>query len=106
MPAILSVPVDTSRFASYFSHFPVRIHKDTSIIDEVTHDAIDVCTPQDSKERKQALYRHSNPYGNPYALCHGECDITKLRFFVQVVELIWIDDGEPEKTDTSREASN
>ena len=93
MPAILSTPIDTSKVASYFSYLPVRIHKETAAIDSATLDAIDICAPEGSKERKQAFYRHTNPFGNPYALCHGECDIEKLKFFVKVVEMIWIDDG-------------
>jgi hypothetical protein len=93
MPAILSTVIDTSRVPSYFSYLPVRIHKETTAIDLATHDAIEACSPLGSKERRQAIYRHSNPFGNPYALCHGECDIEKLNFFVKVVELIWIDDG-------------
>jgi hypothetical protein len=94
MPAVLSTIVDTARVPSYFSYLPVRIHKETAAIDKATHDAIEACAPPGSKERRQAFYRHSNPFGNPYALCHGECDIEKLRFFVKVVEMIWIDDGQ------------
>lgn len=93
MPAVLSSVVDTSRVPSYFSYLPVRIHKETDAINLATQDAIETCAPVGSKERKQALYRHNNPFGNPYALCHGECDIEKLKFFVKVVEMIWIDDG-------------
>jgi hypothetical protein len=58
-----------------------------------THDAIHMYVPPGSKERSQALYRHSNPPGNPYALCHSECDIEKLKFFVKDVEIILIDDA-------------
>lgn len=93
MPCVLSIPIDTSKVASYFSYLPVRIHKETTAIDSATFDAIEYCAPEGSKERKQALYRHSNPFGNAYALCHGECEIEKLKFFVKVVEMIWIDDG-------------
>lgn len=94
-----STPIDTSQLSTYFSYLPVRIHKETAIIDKATHDTIETCAPDGSKERKQALYRHSNPYGNPYALCHGECDIAKLKFFVEVVEMIWIDDGKHRTVD-------
>lgn len=59
-----------------------------------TRDAIETCSLPGSREHSQAIYRHTNPYGNPYALCHGECDIRKLEYFVKVVEMIWIDDGE------------
>ncbi|KAF9459022.1 isoprenoid synthase domain-containing protein [Collybia nuda] len=93
----LSTPIDTSRVSTYFSYLPVRIHKEIAAIDNATHDAIETCAPEGSKERKQALYRHTNPYGNPYALCHGECDIKKLEFFVKVVEMIWIDDDVTEE---------
>lgn len=93
MPAILSIPVDTAKAPSYFSYLPVRIHKEVDAIEKATLEAIEYCAPERSKERMQALYRHSNPFGNPYALCHGECSIEKLKFFVKVVEMIWIDDG-------------
>lgn len=93
MPVILSTPVNTALIPSYFSYLPVRIHKEVAAIDAATFHAIETCAPIGSKERKQAIYRHTNPYGNPYALCHGECDIKKLEWFVKVVELIWIDDG-------------
>jgi len=93
MPTTLSVPIDTTKVASYFSYLPVHIHKDVDAIDRATLEAIEFCAPEGSKERMQALYRHSNPFGNPYALCHGECNIEKLKFFVKVVEMIWIDDG-------------
>lgn len=93
MTGILSRPIDTSKVANYFSYLPVHIHKDTDAIEKATFEAIKFCAPSGSKERKQAVYRHSNPFGNPYALCHGECDIEKLKFFVKIVEMIWIDDG-------------
>ncbi|KAF8982900.1 hypothetical protein BDQ17DRAFT_1261850 [Cyathus striatus] len=92
MVPIHSIPVDTSRVLSYFSYLPVRIHKEVAAIDAATMDAIERCTALGSKEYKQSLYRHSNPFGNPYALCHGECNIGKLKYFVKIIELIWIDD--------------
>ncbi|KIJ52299.1 hypothetical protein M422DRAFT_156173 [Sphaerobolus stellatus SS14] len=97
MAPILSTVVDTSLIPSYFSYLPVRIHKEVAAIDAATFHAIETCAPIDSKERKQAIYRHTNPFGNPYALCHGECDIKKLEWFVKVVELIWIDDDVTEE---------
>ncbi|KIJ42381.1 hypothetical protein M422DRAFT_254464 [Sphaerobolus stellatus SS14] len=97
MPRLLSEVIDTSRIPSYFSYLPVRIHKEVAAIDAATFDAIEACAPPASKERKQAIYRHTNPYGNPYALCHGECDIKKLEYFVKVVEMIWIDDDVTEE---------
>jgi len=87
------MPTDTTKVANYFSYLPVRIHKEVDAIERATFEAIKFCAPKGSKERKQALYRHSNLFGNPYALCHPECDIEKLKFFVKVVEMIWIDDG-------------
>ncbi|KAF8966743.1 isoprenoid synthase domain-containing protein [Flammula alnicola] len=97
MAPVLSKVVDTSLVPSYFSYLPVRIHKDVEAIDAATWDAIETCAPPGSKERIQAVYRHTNPYGSPYALCHGECDITKLEYFVRVVEMIWIDDDVTEE---------
>ncbi|KAF8967666.1 isoprenoid synthase domain-containing protein [Flammula alnicola] len=97
MAPVLSKIVDTSLVPSYFSYLPVRMHKDVEAIDAATWDAIETCAPPGSKERIQAVYRHTNPYGNPYALCHGECDITKLEYFVKVVEMIWIDDDVTEE---------
>ncbi|TFK35720.1 isoprenoid synthase domain-containing protein [Crucibulum laeve] len=97
MAPILSTVINTSHVPSYFSYLPVRIHNDAAAIDEATLHAIETCAPVGSKERSQAIYRHSNPHGNPYALCHGECDIEKLKFFVKVVELIWIDDDVTEE---------
>ncbi|KIJ35656.1 hypothetical protein M422DRAFT_262056 [Sphaerobolus stellatus SS14] len=97
MSSLLSQVIETSRIPSYFSYLPVRIHKEVAAIDAATFDAIEVCAPPASKERKQAIYRHTNPYGNPYALCHGECDIKKLEYFVKVVEMIWIDDDVTEE---------
>ncbi|KAF8816053.1 terpenoid synthase [Phlegmacium glaucopus] len=97
MPTILSTPIDTTTVANYFSYLPVRIHKEVDAIERATLEAIEFCAPKGSKEHKQALYRHSNPFGNPYALCHGECDIEKLKFFVKVVEMIWIDDDVTEE---------
>ncbi|KAF9002154.1 isoprenoid synthase domain-containing protein [Cyathus striatus] len=97
MVPIHSIPVDTSRIPSYFSYLPVRIHKEVAAIDAATMDAIERCTAPGSKEYKQAIYRHSNPFGNPYALCHGECNIEKLKYFVKIIELIWIDDDVTEE---------
>jgi len=90
---MLSKAVDSKIVPSYFSYLPVRIHPDTAIIEQTTFGTIEVCSAPETKERKQAVYRHGNPYGNPYALCHGECDIGRLKLFVKVVEMIWIDDG-------------
>ncbi|KDR67279.1 hypothetical protein GALMADRAFT_147274 [Galerina marginata CBS 339.88] len=93
----MSTPIDTCKVPSYFSYLPVRIHKETVAIDGATHDAIKYCAPEGSKERQQAIYRHSNPFGSPYALCHAECDLEKLEFFVKVIEMIWIDDDVTEE---------
>jgi hypothetical protein len=95
--ATLSNPINTGLIPSYFSYLPVRIHKEVDAIDAATLDAIEICAPPNSKERSQAFYRHTNPHGNPYALCHGECNIQKLEYFVKVVEMIWIDDDVTEE---------
>jgi hypothetical protein len=93
MPALLSKHIDTSKVPSYFSYLPVNLHTEVGTIDDSTTKAIERCSRPESKERAQALYRHSNPYGNAYALCHPKCEIEKLKLFVEVVEMIWIDDG-------------
>lgn len=93
MAILISRPIDTSLIPNYFSYLPVRIHGDVVSIEDATTSTIERCSEPASKERQQALYRHSNPHGNPYAVCHPECEIQKLRLFIEVVEMIWIDDG-------------
>ncbi|KAF9480491.1 terpenoid synthase [Pholiota conissans] len=93
----LSTVVDTKCIPAYFSCLPVRIHNDTKAIDAATWDAINICAAVGTKERSQAAYRHTNPYGSPYAVCHPECNIRKLEYFVKVVEMIWIDDDVTEE---------
>jgi hypothetical protein len=85
--------VNASSIAAFFSRFPVRIHKDAPLVEEATQYIIKGCTAARSKEWKQAVYRHSNPYGNVYVLCHSECEIERLKLFAKVIELLWINDG-------------
>ncbi|KAF9002133.1 isoprenoid synthase domain-containing protein [Cyathus striatus] len=87
-----SNPIDTSSLPSYFTRLPVRIHKDTAAIDIATMDAIERCTSSGSKEYKQALFRHSNPFGNPYALVYPESNTEKMEYVVKVIEILSIHD--------------
>ena len=90
MALILSTVIDTPRVPSHFSCLAVRIHKEIAAIETARHEVIEMCTPPGSKERARALHRHSNPFGNFYAISFPEIDTKKLKLYNKILELMWI----------------
>ena len=95
MALILSTAIDTFRVSSHFSCLAVRIHKEIAAIEEASHEVIEICTAPGSKERARALHRHSNSFGNFYAIGFPEFDTEKLKIYSKILELLWIHDGRP-----------
>ncbi|KAK7038727.1 hypothetical protein VNI00_010612 [Paramarasmius palmivorus] len=86
--------VDTSRCSAFFSTFPVKDCWDTidSTIEVSLHDVIDQCTQSGTRERKRALYRHSNPAGNLFGLCLALCKAERVGIVAKLIEFLCIID--------------
>ncbi|KAJ3735118.1 isoprenoid synthase domain-containing protein [Lentinula guzmanii] len=87
-------PVDTGSVSSYFSSFPVRSCEFSALptIQKALDETIYSCTTPGSRERKKAVYRHSNPAGNIFGLSLALCEADRISYVVKLIEFLCIVD--------------
>uniref|UniRef100_A0A0W0G6D9 Terpenoid synthase n=2 Tax=Moniliophthora roreri TaxID=221103 RepID=A0A0W0G6D9_MONRR len=86
--------INTSRYPAFFSSFQVKDCWDEMgpIIQGSLHDMIDKCTQPGTRERKRALYRHSNPAGNLFGVCLALCKPERFGIVAKLIEFLCIID--------------
>ncbi|KIK57043.1 hypothetical protein GYMLUDRAFT_263398 [Collybiopsis luxurians FD-317 M1] len=94
MAPFTSEAVDTSGVPTYFGSFPVKTSNCEALptIRDALRLTIQRCTVPGSKERKKAEYRHTNPTGHLFGLCLPMVEKNRLKYAVQLVELLCIVD--------------
>ncbi|KAJ3774489.1 isoprenoid synthase domain-containing protein [Lentinula raphanica] len=86
--------VATDSAPSYFSSFPVSTCEPDALptIQKALDETISSCTTPGSKERKKAVYRHSNPAGNIFGLSLALCEADRVGYVVKLIEFLCIVD--------------
>lgn len=86
-------PVDTSKVSGFFSRYPAAFSTVARDVENAIK-SIDVqASEEGSRERRRALTRHSNPYGDPFAICHCTASPERLVLLANIMEVLWIHDG-------------
>jgi hypothetical protein len=89
----MSKPVDTTLEPQYFQRFPVRVHKDEHIVKEGSGAAVKMfesLVPEKDTRSHGAV----GPYGDAYALSFPEGDTEKTKLAGEIIEALWMYDGE------------
>ncbi|KAJ3753760.1 isoprenoid synthase domain-containing protein [Lentinula raphanica] len=98
MAPFTSHPVDSACAPAFFSSFPVISCEPDALptIQRALNDTIYSCTTPGSKERRKALYRHTNPAGNLFSLAFALSETDRLRYVAQFIEFLCILDDSTE----------
>lgn len=100
--ALLSIPsvceaLEAREVATFFSRYPAAI----SIADKDVENALKIIREQasepGSRERRRAQIRHTNPYGDPFAICHCSAFPERLVVLASIIEVMWIHDDVTEE---------
>ncbi|OOG00065.1 hypothetical protein ASPCADRAFT_512610 [Aspergillus carbonarius ITEM 5010] len=102
--AVSSIPPVFKTVAGYdvpvcFSRYPAGISIAAADV-EVAMKAIgELASTQGSRERRRALIRHTNPFGDAFAICHCTAFPERLILLASLIEVMWIHDDVTEEMD-------
>lgn len=85
--------VDAKKSSDFFSRFPAGISLFAKDVEDALTAVGEEATELDSRERRRALIRYSNPHGNAFAICHCTADPKRLVLLSSMIEVMWIHDG-------------
>ncbi|KAH9895501.1 isoprenoid synthase domain-containing protein [Xylariomycetidae sp. FL2044] len=88
------VPLDTAHVPAHFSRYPAAVNVRSTDVEDALRNIRVQATEQRTRERRRAEIRHSNPFGDPFAICHCSADPDRLVMLASIVEVMWIHDGE------------
>lgn len=76
--------INPQKVPSFFSRYPVGISIAASEV-ELALRSVDqqACEPG-TREGRRALIRHSNPYGDPFAICHCSASPERLPLLASI----------------------
>ncbi|PHH78251.1 hypothetical protein CDD82_3147 [Ophiocordyceps australis] len=97
-------PINPSRAPEFFSRYPVAISLNATKVTNALQDTIELASKPDSRERRRALIRHSNPDGNPFAICHCSAEPERLVILACIVDIMWIHDDVTEELNYNERA--
>ncbi|KAJ6780124.1 hypothetical protein PWT90_03837 [Aphanocladium album] len=86
---------------SFFSRYPVAISIAAPDVELALRLIGEDACEENTRERRRALIRHSNPYGDPFAICHCSALPERLPLLASIIEVMWIHDDVTEELDHS-----
>jgi hypothetical protein len=97
-PPVSSIPqvfqtVEGYRVPVFFSRYPVGISNAPREVEEALRSIDEEASEEGSRERRRALIRHTNPYGDPFTICHCSAFPERLILLACLIEVMWIHDG-------------
>ncbi|KAJ5909090.1 hypothetical protein N7495_001772, partial [Penicillium taxi] len=100
-PAVLQFyrNVESQKVPVFFSRYPVGISIAARDVEEVLRCIGEEASKEGSRERRRALIRHTNPYGDPFAVCHCSALPERLVLLASLIEVMWIHDDVTEELD-------
>jgi hypothetical protein len=109
-PAFSTGPVSTipSVFESvqgykvpiFFSRYPAGISIAAREVEDALRRIDELACEEGTRERRQAIVRHANPYGSYFTICHCSAFPERLVLFSCLAEVLWIHDGKPPMSST------
>ncbi|TGO51061.1 hypothetical protein BCON_0170g00300 [Botryotinia convoluta] len=97
--------IDTKKLPGFFSRYPAAISVGaTDVENALSAIALEASQP-DSRERRRALIRQSNAYGDPFSICHCSAELERLVLLASIIEVMWIHDEELDHGAACREHS-
>ncbi|KAF5011447.1 hypothetical protein FDECE_2436 [Fusarium decemcellulare] len=100
--AVVHIPsvcqsVDTHEVPTFFSRYPAALSIGARQVEEALHAIGEEASVPGSRERRRAIIRHTNPYGDPFAICHCSAEPGRLVLLASIVEVMWIHDDVTEE---------
>ncbi|RAL03065.1 terpene synthase family protein [Aspergillus ibericus CBS 121593] len=83
----------------FFSRYPAGISVAAVDVEAAMHAIGELASTEGSRERRRARIRHTNPYGDPFAVCHCTAFPDRLVLLSSLVEVMWIHDDVTEEMD-------
>ncbi|KAF2170473.1 hypothetical protein M409DRAFT_64201 [Zasmidium cellare ATCC 36951] len=95
--------LETQQVPRCFSRFPAGVNIAAKHVENALAKIALQASQDGSRERRRALIRHSNPYGNAFAVCHCSADPERLEVIASLIEVMWIHDDVTEEMEHSSE---
>lgn len=77
----------------FFSRYPAGISIAAQEVEDALRKIDEEASEEGTRERRRALIRHTNPYGDPFTICHCSAFPDRLALLSCLVEVMWIHDG-------------
>lgn len=77
----------------FFSRYPAGISIAARDVEDALRKIDEEASEEGTRERRRALIRHTNPYGDPFTICHCSAFPDRLALLSCLVEVMWIHDG-------------
>lgn len=85
--------IDTKEVPGFFSRYPAAISVGATDVESALSAVAREASQPDSRERRRALIRYSNAYGDPFSICHCSAEVGRLVLLASIIEVMWIHDG-------------
>ncbi|TGO39560.1 hypothetical protein BHYA_0051g00010 [Botrytis hyacinthi] len=93
------VVIDAKKVRGFFSRYPAAISVGATDVKSALSAVAREASQPDSRERRRALIRHSNAYGDPFSICHCSAEVERLILLASIIEVMWIHDDVTEELD-------
>lgn len=77
----------------FFSRYPAGISIAGYVIEDALRTIGEEASEEGSRARRQALIRHTNHYGDPFAICHCSAFPERLVVLASLIGAMWFHDG-------------
>ena len=99
VPPVSTIPsvfetVQGYKVPVFFSRYPAGISIAAQDVEDALRKIDEEASEEGTRERRRALIRHTNPYGDPFAICHCSAFPDRLILLSCLIEVMWIHDGE------------
>jgi hypothetical protein len=99
VPPVSTIPsvfetVQGYKVPVFFSRYPAGISIAAQEVEDALRKIDEEASEEGTRERRRALIRHTNPYGDPFAVCHCSAFPDRLILLSCLIEVMWIHDGE------------
>ncbi|KAL2809262.1 terpenoid synthase [Aspergillus granulosus] len=98
IPSVFEV-VESHNVPAFFSRYPAGISIAAADVEAAMKSIGELASKEGTRERRRALIRHTNPYGDPFAVCHCSAIPERLVLLSSLVEIMWIHDDVTEEMD-------
>ncbi|OQD62687.1 hypothetical protein PENPOL_c011G03526 [Penicillium polonicum] len=83
----------------FFSRYPAGISIAAREVEDALRKIDEEASEEGTRERRRAVIRHTNPYGDPFTICHCSAFPDRLALLSCLVEVMWIHDDVTEEMD-------